>query len=45
MTLIIIMINTVFQLKALSNGGAWKEGQRFSSGVDSATVVDWLNQK
>ena len=32
------------RLKALSNGGTWKEGQRFSSGVESATVVDWLNQ-
>lgn len=32
------------QLKALSNGGTWKEGQRFSSGVDTATVIDWLNQ-
>lgn len=29
-------------LKELSNGGNWESGQRFSSDVDTSTVVSWL---
>ena len=30
-------------LEKMANGGDWQEGQRFSSGVSSANVRDWVN--